>query len=111
MTTAAQQARATLQSYRVVVAQVVSALRSDEINNAFASFSLEEAVDLRIEQLEGHPDGVYEGRIAAVDRIKSKLDAAIEGIKATDPDSFRPQDEQQDSNTPVTPTTGAATSG
>lgn len=103
MTTAAQQDRARLQTYRTVVARAVSALRSMEINQSFAAFSLEEAVDQRIEQLEGHPNGVYEGRVAAVDRIKADLDSSIEGIKATDPDSFRPKDEQQDSNTPVTP--------
>lgn len=100
-----QSSRETLRHYRQVVARVVTALRSAEVSNSFASFSLEEAIDQSIERIEGD---VLEGttrpnKLVQVDRIKQDFQNAIEGIRETDPDAFRPPNPEGDVNTAQDP--------
>jgi hypothetical protein len=101
--TTEQSARETLRNYRKVVAAAVGALRSAEVNNSFSSFTLEEAVDQAIERIEGSPRGTRPNKLTEIDRIKQDLDNAIEGIRATNPDDFRPSDPTQDVNTEPEP--------
>ncbi len=102
--TAEQQARETTRNYRGVVASVVGALRSAEANKSFASFSLEEAIDQAIDRIEGAQEGrLKPNRVAQVAKIREDLTNAIEGMRASDPDSFRPASETTDVNTAPEP--------
>lgn len=98
--TSEEEAREARQRYREAVANAVGALRSQEINRSFASFSLEEAIDQQIERIEGEGTPTLPNLLTYVDRIKSDLDGVIDGIKETDPDLFRQSDPTQDANTP-----------
>jgi len=96
-----QRSRENLRHYRKVVANVVGALRSAEVRNSFASFTLEEAVDQAIDVIEGPPQNgtTRPNKLVQVDRIKQDFDNAIEGIRETSPDAFRRSDPTDDVNT------------
>lgn len=98
--TSQQEARDARQRYRVAVADAVGALRSQEINRSFASFSLEEAIDQQIEAIEGEGTETRPNLLTAVDQVKNELDAVIDAIKETNPDTFRAADPSADANTP-----------
>lgn len=98
-TTSRQQASQARQRFRNAVADMVGALRSQEINKGFVSFTLEEAIDQQIERIEGDPTATRVNQLTRVDRIKTELDAVIEAIKNTDPDLFRAPSSNDDANT------------
>lgn len=98
--TSEQEARDARRRFRTVVADVVGALRSQEINRSFASISLEEVIDRQIERIEGAETETKPNRLTRVNRIKAEFDGVIDAIKETDPDLFRPADPDDDANTP-----------
>lgn len=106
--TETEASRETVQQYREVTAAVVGFVRSQEVTRAFTSISLEELVDRRIARIEAPSSGDRPGALARLNNLKNDFENAIEGIRNTPPDAFRPPDPASDANTPDT-TTGGST--
>lgn len=96
-----EQARESIRRFRQIVGDSVTFVRSREVNESFASLTLEELVDQQIGLIEdGRPSAGRPSILARIDRIKEDLTNNIEDIKAIDPDLFRSPDERTDVNTP-----------
>lgn len=93
----------TLNQYRRVVADVVGFLRSQEVLKSYASVSLEELIDQRIDRIEAPVTSNRPGHLARLASLKEAFDAAIEGIRETPADAFRFPDPSNDANTPEVP--------
>ncbi len=98
--TAAEASRETLQQYREIVANTVGFVRSREVTRSYAAISLEELIDARIDRIEEPMEGTRPGSLARLEKIKNDFEGALEGIRATPPDSFRRPDPDTDANTP-----------
>ena len=104
--TEAEAARDTLRRYRLVVANTVGFVRSQEVMRSFTALSLEELIDRRIERIEAPQSGGKPGALARLQSVKTEFEAALEGIRNTPPESFRAPDPDRDANTADTPPGG-----
>lgn len=91
------QARSQLREFRRVVADVVTELRSAEINDTYAALTLSELVNQRLEILDSR--GTRPGKLQRIKAIRDAYLAKIEGLKATAPGVFRTPDPGTDANT------------
>ena len=91
--------------FRRIVADVVAELRGQEIRDAFASISIEELMDRHIDEIEG-TDRIKPSKLQRIRKVYTDFVQNIEGMKATDPSSFRAPDPDADVNTAQDPNSG-----
>jgi hypothetical protein len=67
---------------------------------SFMSFTLEDALDLQIEQIEGEGTDVRPNLLNRLTLVEQEVVKAVEEIKALPANAFRRADESRDVNTP-----------
>lgn len=103
MTASDDNLRARLRQFRQTVGDAVGELRATANRDTYFAYSLEEAVDTAIEDLDNTGNSGRVGRLQRVTRIRDALTENIEAMKETPPESFRNASPSDDVNTPVEP--------
>ena len=67
---------------------------------SFTAFTLEEAMDALIEDIEGADTEIHPNALKRVDRIRDNVIKAVEEIRNVDPSLFVLKNEEKDVNTP-----------
>lgn len=76
-----------------------AALVGQQTTQTFLAFTFEDAVDLRIEAIEGAADQLRPNLLDRVDRVENELLAAVEKLKEVPPEQFLNADPDRDVNT------------
>lgn len=92
-------AREQLLLFREVTAEVVTALRSQEVTKSFVTITLEELVDRRLAELIDSDDPLRRSKRAAVEKVYQDFKGQIDAIRETDPTLFRRASESDTVNT------------
>lgn len=77
-----------------------AALLGEQNVQSFTAFTLEEAMDGLIEDIEGADTEIHPNQLKRVERIKENVIKAVEEIRNIDPSAFVLKDESKDVNTP-----------
>lgn len=72
---------------------------ADQNTQTIASFTLEDALDLQIESIEGGGTQLRPNKLDRLERIKQEIVTAVEQIKELPPEYFQDPDETKDVNT------------
>jgi len=74
---------------RQALENAYASLLGDQNIQTFSAFTLEEAVSLRLEKIEGKTLALRESELERVERIKSQVLQAIEQIRKVPPEEFQ----------------------
>lgn len=76
-----------------------AALVAQQATQTFLAFTFEDAVDLRIEAIEGEGGQLRPNLLERVDRIENEILSAVEKLKEVPPEQFLESDDRRDVNT------------
>lgn len=73
---------------RLDISNGYAALLGNQTNQTFAAFTLEEALDLQIEEIQGKGTPTHPNQLERVARIKAQLVGSIDQVLKLDPSTF-----------------------
>ena len=76
-----------------------AALIGQQNTQTFQAFTIEDALDEQIEQIEGAGTRIRPNQLARVDRVESGVLEAVEQLKAIPDEAFKKVNEDEDVNT------------
>jgi len=88
-------------SNREALGNAYAAIKAQENITTFAAFTLEDAIDLQIERIEGEGTPLRPNQLKRVERIKNNVVKAVAELKEMPPEMFEEIDEGEQVNTPV----------
>ena len=96
-----------LQSLHVKQRQAINdafaQLEGEKTVQSFNAFTLEEALDLQIERIEGESTRIRPNELDRTERVYQNLTTAAEELKKIPPEMFLSKDSSRDVNTPEVP--------
>ena len=84
---------------RRAINNAYAALEGQKSASSFSAFTLEEAVDLQIERIEGTGTRLRPNELERVDKIEQEMLKAVEQLKEVPPEQFLKADPDKDVNT------------